>query len=412
MEQWRVYLESSGVDFWTICERALALAYIDNPIDFPVRRDRLAQKLFAPEKLEQDVREDQAPLITGIREGQRISNRKKTNSSSNGVDPAFRLARNDNYDEAEALTEEMEEETLLKRDVFEIKDVLVDSYKSEREILISLQRLEYMQLSFDVLKETEIGKTVNSLRKHPCASIRSLVKKLVSEWKDTANHWYKSMEHVTAAARAEHISDHSTPDGQEDGLPSPPMDEGALLAGRTVSIEMSQLFDFMDDDTSPQKRGKLDDMAGSTHTRKASGDSGNTHQSSKQSNREDCVLKKKESALRKREMDNIGASNGHGKKDQDNCLSNGSDIRRHVTEKVERRYQEDTQESPELDERLLAAKRKLQENYQQAEIVKRQRTIQVMELEQLPKGGPKRAKAPQMVRGKPLSHHRPQSLGH
>ena len=42
---------------------------------------------------------------------------------------------------------------------------------------------------------------------------------------------------------------------------------------------------------------------------------------------------------------------------------------------------------------------------------KRQRTIQVMGLEELPMGGPKRAKASQFIRGKPLSHHRPQSHG-
>ncbi|KAI5062248.1 hypothetical protein GOP47_0022787 [Adiantum capillus-veneris] len=432
MERWRVYLEKSGFDFWTICERALTLAYLDHPEDFPLRRDKLAQKLFAPEKLDPDVCEEEAPLITAIKGGGPVHGQTKINYSSDEEDPTLHSPSNGNYDEAEALTEEMEEETLLKRDVFEIKDTLLDSYKSEREILDSLQRLVFMQLSFDVLKETEIGKTVNSLRKHSSEKIRALVKKLVSEWKDTADHWYKSVEDVTAAARAEQGPD-SPLDEEEDGLPSPPMDEGALLAGRTASIEMSQLFDFMDEDTSagsgnPNRRM---DACESTPSKRANGHADSIHESSKHKDRQEHLIKKKESDVRKKDRDSITSSNGYSKRDRDDNLTNGHDSRRSSIEKVERKVQrhegiereshtvgnhkvtasKPQLDSPELDQRLLAAKRKLQENYQQAEIAKRQRTIQVMELEDLPKGGPKRAKAPQMVRGKPLSQHRPHAFG-
>ncbi|MCO5558030.1 hypothetical protein L7F22_011605 [Adiantum nelumboides] len=409
MERWRVYLENSGFDFWTICERALTLAYLDSPEDFPLHRDKLAQKLFAPEKLDSDVREEQAPLLTVIKAAQQAHGLYKSTDSSYDDDPALHSPCNGNYNEAEALTEEMEEETLLKRDVFEIKDTLLDSYKSEREILDSLQRLVFMQLSFDVLKETEIGKTVNSLRKHSSSKIRALAKKLVSEWKDTADHWYKSVEDVTAAARAEQGPD-SPPDEEEDGLPSPPMDEGALLAGRTASIEMSQLFDFMDEDTSAGL-GNLNrrmDVSESTPSMRANGHADSMHESSKHN-----------------------SSNDHSKRDKDDTFTNGHENRRVSAEKVERKvqWQEAVEkeshtvgnqkvpaskpqlDSPELDQRLLAAKKKLQENYQQAQIAKRQRTIQVMELEDLPKGGPKRAKASQMVRGKPFSQHRPQAFG-
>jgi len=34
----------------------------------------------------------------------------------------------------------------------------------------------------------------------------------------------------------------------DDGLPSPPLDEGGLLTSQTTSIEMSQLFDGIDED--------------------------------------------------------------------------------------------------------------------------------------------------------------------
>lgn len=423
MERWRTYLESSGTDFWTICERALTLAYIDNPEDFPLHRDRLAQKLYAPEKLDFEVSEEQAPWMLTIKAGKPAT--EQANHSSDDDDPALHSPSNGNYDEAEALTEEMEEENLLKRDVFEIKDTLLDSYKSEREIFNSLERLELMQLSFDVLKETEIGKVANSLRKHSSARIRALVKKLVSEWKDTADLWYKSVEDVTAAARAGAIPAAGSPlDEEEDGLPSPPMDEGALLAGRTASIEMSQLFDFMDDDTSAGSgnptRGS--DVSGSASVKKANGHTDGMHAVNKHGDRQ-----KKDSDSKKKDRDSVTSSNGHSKRDKDDHATNGYDSRRMSIEKVEKKVQrheahsvgnfktqtaKPPQDSPELDQKLLAAKRKLHENYQQAENAKRQRTIQVMELQDLPKGGgPKRAKVPQTGRGKPFSQHRPQAFG-
>lgn len=434
MERWRVYLESSGFDVWTICERALTLAYMDNPEDFHLHRDKLAQKLFAPEKLDLDVSEEQAPLKTTIKVGRPARGEEKSNSSSDDDDPALHSPSN-NFDEVEALTKEMEEETLLKRDVFEIKDTLLDSYKSEREVYDSLQRLQLMQLSFDVLKETEIGKTVNSLRKHSSGRIRGLVKKLVSEWKDTADHWYKSVEDVTAAARAEQGSADSPLDEEEDGLPSPPMDEGALLAGRTASLEMSQFFDFTEEDTSAGSGNpnRHSDVSGSTPVKKANGHADSLLEFSKHKDRQDYVSEKRESDMKKKDRDLVTSSNGHSKRDKDEQLTNGHDSRRSSIEKVERKVQrheafereaqtvvnhrlqasKPLQDSPELNQRLQAAKRKLQENYQQAELAKRQRTIQVMDLQDLPKGGgPKRAKAPQMVRGgKPLAQHRQQAFG-
>eukprot|EP00250_Pteridium_aquilinum_P016096 c22938_g1_i1 orf=912-2222(-) len=433
MERWRAYLESSGFDFWTICERALTLAYIDNPDNFPLFRDRLAQKLYAPEKFDLEVSEEQAPLMQMIKAGKPAREQDKASHSSDDDDPTFHSPSNGNYDEAEALTEEMEEENLLKRDVYEIKDILLDSYKSEREIFDSLQRLELSQLSFDVLKETEIGKAANGLRKHQSARIRALVKKLVNEWKDTADLWYKSAE--AARAGAAPVAD-SPLDEEEDGLPSPPMDEGALLAGRTASIEMSQLFDFMDDDTSagsgnPNARY---DISGSASGKKANGHDEGMHDLqavNKHGDRQESLGKKKASDLKKRDRDSVTSSNGHSKRDKDEQATNGYDSRRLSFEKVEKKVQRHetfekevysgsnhkTQtskpplDSPELDQRLLAAKRKLQENYQQAQNAKKQRTIQVMELVDLPKGGPKRAKVPQTGRGgKPLSQHRSQAF--
>ena len=217
MEKWRDYFDQiPEKDLWTICERALAIAYLDHPDDFPSHRDRFAQKLYSPEKLcaamEQEnsrrkaveiekgkkmVREGEKgkKVATGTEKGKEKvlegekgskkamegdrSKRKAmyeekedkrsglftkihgnddavdyvnaddddgdddvdvdvdNDDSNDFVDDGVDGDNDDNgdrlrkgkYDEAEALTDEMEEEILLKCDLVEIKESLLDSYK-------------------------------------------------------------------------------------------------------------------------------------------------------------------------------------------------------------------------------------------------------------------------------------------
>lgn len=423
----------------------MAVAYADDPGDFPAQRDRLAQKLFAPEKLDLQVHEDDAPYeVTseqpspdGKDDAQCFGIEVVPSGEASG-DEEYGLDTPDgNYDEAEALTNEMEEENLLKKEVIRIKDTILDSYQSEREIFDSLQRLRLMQLPFDVLKETEIGKPVKRLHKHSSGRVRSLAKELVSEWRDIAEQWYRSVEDATAAATAGKLASNSPANGEEHGLPSPPMDEGAFLAARTASLEMSQLFDFMDDktcagsskpkttldSTQPVLLKKSTNHIDETHDLQPSRKPAGHHISPGRNNNEPDARKVKDRL-------SVTNSNGHSNRERDKRIVDGSDRQRESSGHVERKSQKETldkrmesgssrrtqtsrlstnnpvSDAPQLDEKILASKRKLQENYQQAENAKRQRTIQVMELQDLPKGGPKRAKASQMINGRPASQHR------
>ncbi|KAJ0561193.1 putative transcription regulator IWS1 family [Helianthus annuus] len=49
-----------------------------------------------------------------------------------------------------------------------------------------------MDLTFTVLKETDIEWNVNRLRKHPSNEVRGLVKQLVRKWKDLVDEWVGS----------------------------------------------------------------------------------------------------------------------------------------------------------------------------------------------------------------------------
>jgi len=105
-----------------------------------------------------------------------------------------------------------------------------------------------MQLSVSTLKATEIGRAVNQLRKHNSQQIRHLVRTLIEGWKVLVDEWVST----TNAALADNSPGSSNPsvvdEEDEEGLPSPPLDEGAFFATQPTSIQLSEFFDEMDED--------------------------------------------------------------------------------------------------------------------------------------------------------------------
>ncbi|QHN87626.1 putative mediator of RNA polymerase II transcription subunit 26b [Arachis hypogaea] len=75
-----------------------------------------------------------------------------------------------------------------------------------------------------------------------------------SDWKEIVDEWVKA----TAIVGSEGIPDSVNPSVvyEEEGLPSPPMDEGAFLVASTGSIELSQFFDGMIDIGNPPQNGQ------------------------------------------------------------------------------------------------------------------------------------------------------------
>ncbi|KAF5805425.1 putative transcription regulator IWS1 family [Helianthus annuus] len=64
--------------------------------------------------------------------------------------------------------------------------------ETDDAIIDLLQTLADMDLTFTVLKETDIERNVNRLRKHPSNEVRGLVKQLVRKWKDLVDEWVGS----------------------------------------------------------------------------------------------------------------------------------------------------------------------------------------------------------------------------
>ncbi|KAM0846124.1 hypothetical protein ACQ4PT_055886 [Festuca glaucescens] len=153
-------------------------------------------------------------------------------------------------EELEALTNEIDRESQVVGEVLRIKDLL--SHKqdySDGTLFDSLRRLQLMQLSVSALKATEIGRAVNGLRKHSSQRIRHLVQTLIQAWKVLVDEWVST----TNVALADNSPSTSNPsvvddDDEEEGLPSPPLDEGAFFAPETTAIQLSEFFDEMDED--------------------------------------------------------------------------------------------------------------------------------------------------------------------
>ncbi|KAG0572161.1 hypothetical protein KC19_VG073300 [Ceratodon purpureus] len=396
--RWRKFFDEAGVDIWTVIEFALDLAATDYPHELRMRRDGFVEKLFAhPSLLSKsngclpviachDVEEAQDDKGMNPPEYDYDHVRNDLSDDEDGL-----VNSNEEYDEAEALNDAMEEESRQMQEVLRIKKELAALPKDENNVLTALRRLEEMHVSVEALKATEIGKEVNALRKHQYKRVRSLAKGLVRGWKDLVDEWVKSAGDVAAAAMA--VSDNG-----EEGLPSPPLDPGALLAStRTNSIEMSHFFDDFLDDLSagsgpspPSSNGACDDMVPLSKRQHQSRGSTASPESQAPKSKGNSISSRGNFGPG-RPMDRSGPPKANGNSIVRKFETKPPDPKDNKPTSGQKKPQE-PEENMSVAARLEAAKRRLHERYEKVESAKRQRVVQVMELTDLPKGGPNRAK--------------------
>lgn len=161
LDKWRDYFFTANSDIFCIIERAITVAAIDCPKEFKLRRDRIAEmlftckvtKCFGCDKLELVVpgagcdgegeqEEEKVKSNSGFDRGTDVgeaggSKESKMNCigiDSHGDGDAGEMERNVNhqvsnysYGEAEALTDEIEEESQNFGEVMRIKEILENS---------------------------------------------------------------------------------------------------------------------------------------------------------------------------------------------------------------------------------------------------------------------------------------------
>ncbi|OAY40189.1 probable mediator of RNA polymerase II transcription subunit 26b isoform X2 [Manihot esculenta] len=444
LEYWRNYFRTANCDIFRVIDNAIIVAASDCPKEFRLRRDRIAERLFcyrltrcsACNRVElavpahegendddgackrrdgdcgngvdddddEDIDIDGCEFHGGALKESKVNSRNRDgNDSDNGeVNVNDHLMSNYSYGEAEALTDEIEEESQVVGEVLRIKEILLNSRDETDSVLFeSLRRLQLMVLTVDTLKATEIGKAVNGLRKHASKQIHHLARSLIDGWKVLVDEWYSATK---AFGGDEGTSESVNPSvvDEEEGLPSPPLDEGAFFATQTTGIELSEFFDGMDDFGNPRNSGEF--IKNRENGRKQSLENQNITKGKQQIPNEAIVVAKdnKSKQIRKKEAvlkpsGLLSADLGPArppKQSVERKANSDTKVMRKTEQVVSQRKPPSGQQdkfkcSDEVAVRmkLEATKRKLQECYQQAENAKRQRTIQVMELHDLPKQG-------------------------
>ncbi|KAI7999045.1 putative mediator of RNA polymerase II transcription subunit 26b [Camellia lanceoleosa] len=413
LDDWRDYFRSSNSDIFDIIEHSIMVAASDCPQEFRLRRDRIAEILFSC-KLSRCVGCDRVDLAVsrdydeegGCKTGSDrdgcefetgASKESKVNTyGDDHIEINMNHVSNYSYGEAEALTNEIEYESQIVGEVLRIKGILDNSHDEADSVLLdSLRRLQLMGLSVDTMKATEIGKSVNALRKHASNQIRQLARTLIGVWKEMVDEWVKATSTVAVEEGTPESVNPSVID-EEEGLPSPPMDDVGFLS---APIELSQFFDGIDDDGNFRNSGEFNKKY--ENGRKPSLENQNVPKRKQQVPHESHVtakdrkgeeMKKQTAVVKPHKPSNTESGSGKPTKvTVERKVNNETKFQKKsdkvTIQKKPLSAQQDKLKCLDEAARLEITKRKLHERYQQAENAKRQRTIQVMELHDLPKQG-------------------------
>ncbi|KAL3819681.1 hypothetical protein ACJIZ3_005586 [Penstemon smallii] len=350
LDKWRKFFRNLNFDIFDIIENGIMVAASDFPIDFKVKRDRIAEMLFTCKT--------QLPLPIngdGVTENGGGDNDDKYKCGIEGGESKNSKERKCNYEDAEALTSAIEEASQISEEFLRIKKILDNSEEeSDATLLELLRKLQLMPMSVDTLKASNIGKSVNSLRKHGSKDIRNLVKTLIGHWKTMVDDWVNATKDIVAVAEVEPESLKKTKaafeEEEDEELPSPPMDEGAFFA-HPASMELSQFFDGMDEDG-------IDESLHEPKSRKMV----------QQKKNQEAPLCNPKSVTRPNPANNEKLT-----------------VQNRAIQKNPSPPRPKLDSYDEVAMRLETSKRKLQERYEEVKNAKKQRTIQLVEFQDLPK---------------------------
>ncbi|KAJ0263756.1 mediator of RNA polymerase II transcription subunit 26a [Hirschfeldia incana] len=339
LDNWRDYFRRGDSDIFGIINHAIILAAADFPNEFKSRREGIAQLLYSRNVI---------PRCIGC-------GHEDNNHGRNTVDEEDDTKMNN---------------TQIVDEVMRIKDILLNKDDESNSVLLrSLRKLESMSLSVDLLKDTEIGKAVNGLRRHGCDRIRELAKALFAEWKELVDQWMNSTNEIVGDEGTPESAIYSVVDDAE-AFPSPPHDLD-FFAPEPTGFELSQILDGLDCDGNPRHSVEPKRKPQSSTMRRPEG----THEAN-------VVERYNKNQQKRREEVDVRPMKPSATVFDEPRSGPRKPI---VIAEQKRRLAGSQQDLKTLDPdaKFEFAKRKLQESYQQHDKAKRQRTIQV--LEEIPK---------------------------
>ncbi|XWS56985.1 hypothetical protein CRYUN_Cryun09bG0132800 [Craigia yunnanensis] len=314
LDDFRSVLETAGVDVWTFIDTAIVVASLDYGQELKQRRDGIVERLYATSMVCKSC--DFGERSNGYQVNKEGSLHEGEGGGRGRGSPFTPQSDNedDDLDPCGGLFDDEQKRVLEIKERLEVPD------QSEDSLVDLLQSLADMDITFQALKETDIGRHVNKLRKHSSNDVRRLVKQLVRKWKDIVDEWVRVNQ-----------------PGE--------LESAALMA---------------DGDSPQQKppqngRQQVPDFAYSP----------NPHNGSFGSDKNNSEPERKPKPIPPR-------------KDPPPRPT-------HSTPPQNVQRQREQKESKFDSERLASARKRLQESYKEAENAKKQRTIQVMGIHELPK---------------------------
>ncbi|KAE8689544.1 putative mediator of RNA polymerase II transcription subunit 26c [Hibiscus syriacus] len=324
LDDFRTVLETAGVDVWTFIDTAILVASLDHGEELKQRRDGIVERLYATSMVTKCKSCDFGERSNGF---QVNSNNDESNSNPHEEGKAGERVKGspfspqsdneaDDFDPYGGLFDDEQ-----KR-VIGIKERLELPNQSEDTLVDLLQTLADMDITFQALKETDIGRHVNKLRKHSSNDVKRLVKQLVRKWKEIVDEWVRV---------------------NQPGEPEP----AALMDGDSPQRKLPQ-----------NGRQQVPDFTYSPNPHNGgSGSEKNYSEPERKPKPKPISSQRKDPPLRPS----------------------------HLTPPQNVQRQRDQKENNFDSERLASARKRLQESYKEAENAKKQRTIQVMDIHELPK---------------------------
>ncbi|KAK9096386.1 hypothetical protein Sjap_021883 [Stephania japonica] len=215
----RTVLRDSGVDLWMLIDSAISMASADYRAELMNRRDGIVERLYAPPVISRcpncdHQRPQQPQLMMMIDKEKEISN---SHELKGGGSPSTPISTDDGDGDGDEVREQRrfsgnsididvdvddDDDDDEQTRILNIKDQLDDLDQAEDSLIHLLQNLKDMEITFKALQETDIGRHVNRFRKHQSNEVRRLVKQLVRKWKDLVDEWVKSNMPGEVAASA------------------------------------------------------------------------------------------------------------------------------------------------------------------------------------------------------------------
>ncbi|GMP25466.1 hypothetical protein CsSME_00002321 [Camellia sinensis var. sinensis] len=208
LDAFRMILSNSRVNVWELIDTAITVASLDYGHELKDRRDRIVERLYTTTSSDlrcqncdvdlqrpNGVPKNEALSLDFIKEERSHDDeheqqqQQKEGGSPSTPQSIHRDADDDDDNEERDPYGGLfdDEETRI----LNIKEQLEDPDQSEDSLVELLQSLADMDITFKALKETDIGRHVNRLRKNPSNDVRRLVKQLVRKWKDLVDEWVK-----------------------------------------------------------------------------------------------------------------------------------------------------------------------------------------------------------------------------